>query len=184
MLYLIKWMYAWILPLGGIVLAFMILTAYLFRKKQGGRWAMLIITALFYLLSIEPVSDSLIRPLETAYDQPSLESLDGDVIIVLGGGSRAGVPDVDGVGQVGSAAANRFLTALRLERPRTSLSCCPAEPSLKAKPMNRILKSGCSCRWAFRTIESLWTIKVEIRQKTRLSPKKSAGSRAGRSPFW
>mgnify|MGYP000435279807 CR=1 FL=1 len=75
--------------------AFMILTAYLFRKKQGGRWAMLIITALFYLLSIEPVSDSLIRPLETAYDQPSLESLDGDVIIVLGGGSRAGVPDVD-----------------------------------------------------------------------------------------
>ena len=50
MLYLIKWMYAWILPLGGIVLAFMILTAYLFRKKQGGRWAMLIITALFYLV--------------------------------------------------------------------------------------------------------------------------------------
>ena len=118
MLYLIKWMYAWILPLGGIVLAFMILTAYLFRKKQGGRWAMLIITALFYLLSIEPVSDSLIRPLETAYDQPSLESLDGDVIIVLGGGSRAGVPDVDGVGQVGSAAANRFLTALRLEKAK------------------------------------------------------------------
>ena len=33
MLYLIKWMYAWILPLGGIVLAFMILTAYLFRKR-------------------------------------------------------------------------------------------------------------------------------------------------------
>ena len=45
------------------------------------------------------VSDSLIRPLEMAYEQPSLEALDGDVIIVLGGGSRAGVPDVDGVGK-------------------------------------------------------------------------------------
>lgn len=118
MLYLIKWMYAWILPLGGIVLAFMILTALLFRKKQAGRWAMLVITAVFYLLSTEPVSDSLIRPLEMAYEQPSLEALDGDVIIVLGGGSRAGVPDVDGVGQVGSAAANRFLTALRLEKAK------------------------------------------------------------------
>ena len=118
MLYLVKWIYAWILPLGGIVLAFMILTARLFRKKQAGRWAMLIITAVFYLLSTEPVSDSLIRPLEMAYEQPSLEALDGDVIIVLGGGSRAGVPDVDGVGQVGSAAANRFLTALRLEKAK------------------------------------------------------------------
>ena len=54
MLYLVKWIYAWILPLGGIVLAFMILTARLFRKKQAGRWAMLIITAVFYLLSTEP----------------------------------------------------------------------------------------------------------------------------------
>lgn len=77
-------------------------------KKASGRWAMLVITAVFYLLSTEPVSDILIQPLEMAYEQPSLEALDGDVIIVLGGGSRAGVPDVDGVGQVGSAAANRF----------------------------------------------------------------------------
>ena len=118
MLYLIKWIYAWILPIGSIVLAFMILTAWLFRKKASGRWAMLVITAVFYLLSTEPVSDILIQPLEMAYEQPSLEALDGDVIIVLGGGSRAGVPDVDGTGQVGSAAANRFLTALRLEKAK------------------------------------------------------------------
>ena len=118
MLYLIKWIYAWILPIGSIVLAFMVLTAWLFRKKASGRWAMLVITAVFYLLSTEPVSDILIQPLEMAYEQPSLEALDGDVIIVLGGGSRAGVPDVDGTGQVGSAAANRFLTALRLEKAK------------------------------------------------------------------
>ena len=66
-----------------------------------------------------------------AYEQPSLEALDGDVIIVLGGGSRAGVPDVDGVGQVGSAAANRFLTALRLEKAKHLPSCYPVERSLK-----------------------------------------------------
>jgi hypothetical protein len=81
---------------------------------------MLVITAVFYLLSTEPVADILIQPLEMAYEQPSLEALDGDVIIVLGGGSRAGVPDVDGTGQVGSAAANRFLTALRLEKDKES----------------------------------------------------------------
>lgn len=182
MLYLIKWMYAWILPLGGIVLAFMILTALLFRKKQAGRWAMLVITAVFYLLSTEPVSDSLIRPLEMAYEQPSLEALDGDVIIVLGGGSRAGVPDVDGVGQVGSAAANRFLTALRLEKLSICPSCYPVERSLKVRPMNRRLKSGCSCRSAFPNHEFLWTIKVEIRQRTPLSLKKFVVSRAGKSP--
>lgn len=182
MLYLIKWIYAWILPIGSIVLAFMVLTAWLFRKKASGRWAMLFITAIFYLLSVEPVSDALIRPLETAYEQPPLTALDGDVIIVLGGGSRAGVPDVDGVGQVGSAAANRFLTALRLEKPRICPSSCPAAPSLKARPTNRRLKSGCSCPLAFLTIGSLWTIKVEIRQRMLLFLKKFAVSKAGRSP--
>ena len=56
LLYIIKWLYAWILPLGGIVLALLILLFYMFRKKSPGRWVLAVITAVFYLLSIEPVS--------------------------------------------------------------------------------------------------------------------------------
>ena len=104
--------------MGGIVLALILLLCYMFRKHSPGRWALAAVTAVFYLLSIEPVSNGLIHPLETAYDQPQGADVDGDVIILLGGGSRAGVPDFDGTGQVGSAAANRFLMALRLQKRR------------------------------------------------------------------
>ncbi len=38
-----------------------------------------------YFLSIEPVKDFLLRPLETKYSRPS--NVNGDVIVVLGGGS-------------------------------------------------------------------------------------------------
>ena len=116
LLYIIKWLYAWILPMGGIVLALILLLCYMFRKHSPGRWALTIVMAVLYLLSIEPVSNALIHPLETAYDQPQGAAVDGDVIVLLGGGSRAGVPDFDGTGQVGSAAANRFLMALRLKK--------------------------------------------------------------------
>ncbi|WP_296901665.1 YdcF family protein [uncultured Megasphaera sp.] len=118
LLYIIKWLYAWILPMGGIVLALLILIFYMFRRKSQGRWVLAVITAVFYLLSIEPVSNALIHPLETAYDQPRGADAQGDVIVLLGGGSRAGVPDFDGTGQVGSAAANRFLMALRLQKAK------------------------------------------------------------------
>lgn len=118
LLYIIKWLYAWILPMGGIVLALILLLCYMFRKHSPGRWALAAVTAVFYLLSIEPVSNGLIHPLETAYDQPQGADVDGDVIVLLGGGSRAGVPDFDGTGQVGSAAANRFLMALRLQKAK------------------------------------------------------------------
>lgn len=144
LLYIIKWLYAWILPMGGIVLALILLLCYMFRKHSPGRWALTIVMAAFYLLSIEPVSNALIHPLETAYDQPQGAAVDGDVIVLLGGGSRAGVPDFDGTGQVGSAAANRFLMALRLQKAKDCQSSCRAEPSSKAMPMNRKLKSGCS----------------------------------------
>lgn len=115
-LYLVKWLYFWLLPIGGLVLAFFVLTAYLFWKKARGRWPLLVLTALFYLLSIAPVSDALVHGLENQYAQPALNDVTGDVIVILGGGSIAGVADVDGTGQVSGDAANRLLTALRLQK--------------------------------------------------------------------
>ena len=116
MLYIIKWLYAWVLPLGGIIVLLAGVIAYMFWKKSKGRWALLLVTLLLYGLAIPPISNLLIKPLEDAYTPP--QAINSDAIILLGGGARAEVPDFDGKGQIGSAAANRFLTAVRIQRAR------------------------------------------------------------------
>lgn len=116
MLYLIKWLYMWLLPLGSVFLVLFAILIYMFRKRAAGRWALLVTVLCFYGLSIQPVSQLFVHPLETRYEQPQLDDLQGDVIILLGGGSLSGVPDVDGTGQLGLAASHRFLTALRLQK--------------------------------------------------------------------
>lgn len=118
MLYIIKWLYMWLLPIGSIVAILIILALYQMRHKIRGRWILAVVVAILYALSIDPVANAIIRPLETAYDQPALAELDGDVVILLGGGARADVPDFDGRGQVGEAAANRFLTAVRIQKAK------------------------------------------------------------------
>ncbi len=113
MIYLIKWLYAWILPPGGIILMLFLITAYLYYKKSQGRKVLLIVTCIFYALCLPFFSHLLMKPLENSYTQPPG---DGDVIVLLGGGAYAGVPDFDGLGQLGGSSANRFLMALRLQR--------------------------------------------------------------------
>lgn len=114
MLYVIKWIYSWVLPLGGLVLALLLVAVYQRRCRAAGvRWLGLAI-AVLYALSIAPVSGFLLAPLEQAYAQPAVRAVQGDVLVLLGGGVQAGVPDVDGTGQLSGAAANRFLTVLRL----------------------------------------------------------------------
>lgn len=104
----------WLLPMGGIVLLLGILTVYAYRQRWKLRHILLFAVLSLYALSIAPVCHMLLVPLERAYEQPEKEAIDGDVIVLLGGGARAGVPDFDGQGQIGSAAANRFLAVLRL----------------------------------------------------------------------
>lgn len=114
--YIIRWLYMWLLPIGSLVAALIGITIYLWYKKSRVWMVLAVVTLLFYGLSIPPVSTRLIQPLENRYIQRPVQEVQGDVIILLGGGARAGVPDVDGVGQVGEAAANRFLTAVRLQK--------------------------------------------------------------------
>ena len=116
MLYIIKWIYLWILPLGGIIAALIAVLIYMFRHQSRGRKGLLAVTLVLYALSLEPVGDALLWPLERQCSQPTAQEVQRDVIVLLGGGARAGVPDFDGTGQVGEAAANRFLTALRLQK--------------------------------------------------------------------
>lgn len=118
MLFVIKWLYQWILPIGGFFTLLVGLLFYMFRKKAAGRWCLLCLTLALYALSIAPVSRLLLQPLELAYVQPAAAGLPGDVVVLLGGGARAGVRDVDGTGQTGSAAANRLLTAVRVQKAK------------------------------------------------------------------
>jgi len=113
MIYILRLLYAWLLPPGLFLLLFLA-ACYLFLKTQKKRWLILFFI-LTYLLSISAVSNQLIKPLENHYPQPTINDLkDAQAIVVLGGGVCDTVPDFDGEGQLSENAANRFIMGLRL----------------------------------------------------------------------
>ncbi|WP_245692437.1 YdcF family protein [Sporomusa acidovorans] len=75
---------------------------------------MSLVVAVFYLMTTPYVSDGLIRSLESQY-RP-IQNPTGDVIIMLGGGATGDTPDIDGIGHLSGSAANRLLTAARLQK--------------------------------------------------------------------
>lgn len=87
---------------------------WLWRKNRGPALLLSGITLLLYLSMTSLVADPLISSLERKYEQPAV--IDGDVIVVLGGGASSGNRDLDGEGNLLGPAANRLLTAARLYR--------------------------------------------------------------------
>ncbi|XER12267.1 hypothetical protein SATMO3_24570 [Sporomusa aerivorans] len=75
---------------------------------------LIVITILLYLISTPLVGDALIRSLESRYSPPP--AVNGDVIVMLGGGATADTPNVHGLGHLTGFAANRLLTAAQLQR--------------------------------------------------------------------
>lgn len=67
-----------------------------------------------WLLSISPVTDLMFRGLESEVNIPA--DLNGDVIILLGGGAYDGALDLSGVGAPGEDMLVRMVTAVRLQR--------------------------------------------------------------------
>ena len=115
MLYVVKLLYAWLLP-PGLFILLLLIAHILFVKTRRTRYYFLAL-AVMYLLSITLVSDRLLKPLETYYTQPELSALRyADAIVVLGGGSVGGVKDFDGEGQAAADPANRLLMGIRLHR--------------------------------------------------------------------
>lgn len=115
MIYILRLLYAWLLPPGLFILLF--LTAFWrFRRTKKQRWLALPVI-IMYLLSIDAVADKLIKPLEDCYPQPPVSALrEAQAIVVLGGGVCDGAPDFDGTGQIATEADSRFLIGLRLQR--------------------------------------------------------------------
>lgn len=67
-----------------------------------------------WVLSISPVSDVLLRGLESQFKMP--EKPQGDVIILLGGGIYEGAFDLSGIGTPSEEMLGRTVTAVRLQK--------------------------------------------------------------------
>ena len=82
------------------------------------RWrlglANIVIGLILWILSVAPVSNGLMRGLESGLSFPANPS--GDVIILLGGGLISGVPDIDGKGAPTASSMGRIVAAARLYR--------------------------------------------------------------------
>ena len=112
-IYLLKNIAAFLLPPGIFIFAFFVMSAMLWRKNRRCAKVLAGITLVFYLLSTAYIGNYLVGSLESRYTVP--DTIDGDVIIMLGGGATVGTPDIDGEGNLSGSAANRLLTAARLE---------------------------------------------------------------------
>ncbi|MBA4418741.1 MAG: hypothetical protein C0392_12660, partial [Syntrophus sp. (in: bacteria)] len=68
-----------------------------------------------YVVSITPVADLFLTPLEKAYRIPSIDAIRKcDAYVVLGGGVNESAPTVDGKGMPSGDALFRVMGAYRL----------------------------------------------------------------------
>ncbi len=112
-IYFLKFGAAFVTPPGIFLLVFFLLSAKLFRRREKGiAAALLVATLALYALSTPYLSAAMMRNLEAAYPLPQNPS--GDVIVLLGGGSTKGTPDLDGVDGLSEGSSTRLLAAARL----------------------------------------------------------------------
>ncbi|ANF97914.1 YdcF family protein [Paenibacillus bovis] len=114
MLYVIKFLYSFVLPPGLFIILLLAMSVWLWRRQLKPAIVLLMLTIVLYLSTTGLVSDALVGSLEQRYTPPT--SVQGDVIVVLGGGATQGTPDIDGQGNLSGAAGNRLITAVRLYR--------------------------------------------------------------------
>ncbi len=104
-----------LLPPGLFVVILFLSGVWLCAKKtiRGGLLNMML-AIILWLLSMAPVADLLMRPLEKDLAIP--RSLQGDVVILLGGGISDKAPDLTGRGSPSGDTLQRLVTAARVSR--------------------------------------------------------------------
>ena len=118
LLYIGKILQALLLPPGLFVLFLFSAYGYMLYKKQSGRSAVLLAAFLVYVLSLNPVAYTLVKPLERMYLPQASDR--AEAIVMLGGGAVPGTPGLAGEGNLSGSAANRLLMAAALQK-RTGL---------------------------------------------------------------
>lgn len=114
MIYIIKTIYAWLLPPGIFIIFLFGLSVYLLRVRKRAALLTACFAVVFYLLSTEFVGGMLIKPLESKFYPPLV--VQGDVVILLGGGAVSNIENVGVAGNLQGGAANRTLTAGRIAK--------------------------------------------------------------------
>lgn len=114
MIYLIKSLYAWLLPPGIFIILILLLSIYLLRIKKRAAVMAACIAMLMYVFSTEYLGGLLMRSLESRYYPP--QTVSADVIVLLGGGAISDVENVGVKGHLQLGAASRTLTAARLAK--------------------------------------------------------------------
>jgi uncharacterized SAM-binding protein YcdF (DUF218 family) len=113
--FLKKVLSAFILPPGiFITLSLFLGVFFLFKKQTRAAIASLFLGSLMWIFSICPVSDALLRGLESDYKIPYNPR--GDVIVLLGGGIYDKAPDMTGRGIPSEEMMGRIVTAVRLQK--------------------------------------------------------------------
>lgn len=113
MLFFLKKLITFCIVPPGIIIILLILSAIFLRKRL--RVFVVIVAIAIYALSIEPVKDMFIIPLEDAYRPPSISEVRScDAYIVLGGGINENAPGLDGEGQLSNDSLPRVVEAYRL----------------------------------------------------------------------
>ncbi len=104
-----------VLPPGIFIVALGIAGLWLIarRRKKAALFCGLAAIAL-WLCSIAPLSNALMKPLEYRYPMPA--NPQGDVIILLGGGSISKAPDLNGEGVPTTTMLARIVTTARLQK--------------------------------------------------------------------
>jgi len=114
MLYVLKVIANLILPPGCLIISLLIYIILYYKKNKTMPKLIVTITILFYIISIPLTSNLLTHSLEYKYLPPN--KLDGDVVVVLGGGATLSSPDLSGSGNLSGSAANRLLAAARINK--------------------------------------------------------------------
>lgn len=113
MLFLLKKLITYTIVPPGIIIILLILAGIFLRKRL--RLFAIFLGIAIYLMSIEPVKDLFITPLEDAYKVPSIEDIKTcNAYVVLGGGINENAPDLNGSGQLSNDSLPRVVEAYRL----------------------------------------------------------------------
>lgn len=113
LIYFMKFLYStFLFPPGCIIVGLVLIACYLYRRQPGTAKIIMVLTLFFYVFTISFVTDRLISSLEGKYQPPA--QVNGDVIVMLGGGATLDTPNVHGSGHLSGFAANRLLTAAQL----------------------------------------------------------------------
>lgn len=117
MIYLLKFLYAFLLPPGLFIVLLLLAAVWLYlRVNRKAGYTLLAAALLLYAASIPLVSDPIMRSLENRYAVPAKP--DGDVYVMLTGGAIGGIAGTAGEGQLSGSTLQRVVTVAELYKQR------------------------------------------------------------------